>query len=1081
MAATKIKYSPSVNIVRDSNYSFHYIPTPNSNMAFSSVLNDVLTGTKSHILIGAFGTGKSSFLLSLKQTLEGSHIHFKGQQKLLSSLPDYEFISLVGEFSSLENHFAELLSLGKGYNGTGIIKALDKHYKALKKKGRGLAILIDEFGKFLEYAAKNNPESELYFVQLLAEWINDSSNDTILICTLHQDFSAYALQLNKPQRDEWNKVKGRLKAIPFNEPVEQLLFLAAERMAEKFSKKSFDKNFENLFNAIKDAKAFPLRDYFEKDIAKKLYPFDILSSAVLTLSLQQYGQNERSLFSFIESNDHLSINEFDTKDGLYYSIPRVYDYLLNSYYSFLTTKYNPHYNQWSGIRKALEKIDGMFKDALSQKQAADLLKLIGLLNIFATNAARLDPKFYADYARYALGIKNPDDLLKMLEKKRIIRYVNHSLRYILSEGTDLDIELAIDDAGRLVEKVKNVVNHLNQYFEFPFISARAISYEKGTPRFFQFKLTEEPVKLVPEGEVDGFINLVFSDDTKALKKVEDCSAHCEEAVLYGCYRNTSEIRSILYKIQKIKKVIEDNQDDKIALDLLKEELTINIKLLNHYVLDNLYADNGNIVWYFRGRKVKINSRQKFNQELSRICRETYTSTPVYKSELINKTKVSGQIATARNRLFKKLLTELDKHNIGFTDNEFPPEKSIYLTLLRQTGMHKIMDGVGVLDQPDDNTFDELWDAGIHFLESTRNKERNLTEFIQILSSRPFKMKQGFIDYWVPVFLMAKSDDFALYAENAYVPEIEEDILELMNKKPGQFSIKAFDVVGIKLQLFNRYRVFLNQSENQKPTNRLFIQTIKPFLGFYRDLRDYSKKTTRLDKRTVALRNVIANAKDPEKAFFEDFPAALGFRLADLKKNQDQAEAFIKKLQDSIRELRTSYDALVDRVEKYFIQEVIGSSEKFPAYRDELKNRFKPIKGHLLLAHQKPFYNRMQSELDDKKAWLSSIAQACIGKPLDSITDDDELLMYDRLSEMVYELDNLCEISKANINDDKEEVLKLEITSLMKGLNKSLLRIPKEKAKEIEKKQQEIKRILGRDRKTNLAVLSKLLQEILKNE
>jgi hypothetical protein len=1081
MAVTKIKYSPSVNIIRDSNYSFRYIPTPNSNLAFTSLLNDIQTGVNSHILIGAFGSGKSSFLLSFKQTLERSYIHFKGHQKLLNSVPDYEFLSIVGEFSSFENHFAKLFSLGKGYTGADILKHLDKHYKSLKKKGKGLAILIDEFGKYLEYAAKNNPGSELYFVQLLAEWVNDSSNDTMLICTLHQDFSAYALQLDKLQRNEWDKVKGRLKTITFNEPVEQLLFLAAERIDEKFPKKTLDKNFDSLFNTIKEAKVFPLRDYFEKDFAKKLYPFDILSSAVLTLSLQQYGQNERSLFSFIESNDHLSINEFDTKTGLYYSIPRVYDYLLNNYYSFLTTKYNPHFNQWSGIRKMLEKIDGLFKDPVSQRNAADLIKLIGLLNIFAASSARMDPRFYADYARYALGIKNADEILKALDKKRIIRYVNHSLRYILSEGTDLDIELAIDDAGRLVEKVTNVVNHLNLYFEFPFISARAISYEKGTPRFFQFKLTEEPVKLIPEGEVDGFINLVFSDDPKVLKKVEECSAGCKEAVLYGCYRNTSEIRNILYKIQKVKKVIADNQDDKVALSLLNEELTINIKLLNHYVLDNLYADGGNIVWYFNGRKLKINNRQKFNQELSRICRETYTATPVYKSELINKTRVSGQIATARNRLLKKLLTELDKHNIGFTDNEFPPEKSIYLTLLRQTGIHKLNNGVGMLDEPDDVSFDELWEAGINFLESTRNKERNLNEFIQILSARPFKLKQGFIDYWVPVFLLAKRDDFALYAENVYVPEIEEDILELMNKKPGQFSVKAFDVVGIKLQLFNRYRVFLNQSENQKPTNRLFIQTIKPFLVFYRDLPEYSKKTTRLDKRTVALRNVIAGAKDPEKAFFEDFPGALGFRLSDLQKNQAQAEAFIKKLQDSIRELRTSYDALVDRFEKYFISEVIGSSQDFPAYRDELRTRFKEIKAHLLLTHQKPFYNRIQSELDDKKAWLSSIAQACIGKPLDNISDDDELLMYDRLCEMVYELDNLCEISRSDINDEKEEVLKLEITSLMKGLNKSLLRIPKEKAKEIEKKQQEIKRILGRDKKINLAVLGKLLQDILKNE
>ena len=73
---------------------------------------------------------------------------------------------------------------------------------------------------------KHNTESELYFIQLLSEWVNDTSIDALFITTLHQDFSTYGQELSKVKRDEWNKVKGRLRDIPFNEPVEQLLYLA---------------------------------------------------------------------------------------------------------------------------------------------------------------------------------------------------------------------------------------------------------------------------------------------------------------------------------------------------------------------------------------------------------------------------------------------------------------------------------------------------------------------------------------------------------------------------------------------------------------------------------------------------------------------------------------------------------------------------------------------------------------------------------------------------------------------------------------------------------------------------------------
>jgi hypothetical protein len=1081
MATTKIKFSPSINIVRDNNYVLDYVLTRNAEQAFNTILNDTAVGIKSHVLIGAYGTGKSSFLLALKQTLEGTYIHFKGYQKLLNSIPNYEFVSIVGEFASFESYFAKLYQLGKGYSPSDIIKAVDKHYKTNKKKGKGLAILVDEFGKFLEYASKHNPETELYFIQQLAEWANDSNNDTLFITTLHQDFSAYALHLNKLQRQEWDKVKGRIKDVPFNEPVEQLLFLASERISQKFDGISGDKNFDKLFDCIKDAKAFPLKDYFEKGFAKKLYPFDILSASVLTLSLQKYGQNERSLFSFIESNDHLGINEFNIKEAGYYSIPRVYDYLLNGYYSYLTTKYNPHYTQWSAIRRALERIEGMYKDIATQKQAEDLIKIIGLLNIFATASAKLEPRFYHNYAKYALGHKNAEAILEQLEKRKIIRYVNHSFKYILFEGTDLDIEIAIDDAGRLVEKVTNVVNHLNQYFEFPFISAKAVYYEKGTPRFFQFKLTEDPINTAPEGEVDGFINLVFSEDHRAAKKIEECSAECKEAILYGYYKNTSEIKNLLFEIQKVKKVKDGNRDDKVATKELDSILEHYVKLLNHYVLDNLYADNGNIVWYFQGTKLRIGNRQKFNQQLSSISEKIYSSTPVYRNELVNKTKISGQVAVARKRLIDKLFTSLHEENLGFTNTEFPPEKSIYLSLLKKIGLHQINDSLGILDVPTDTSFHDLWNAGTKFLESTKGKERNLHEFINTLLSRPFKLKQGFIDYWVPIFLLAKSDEFALYENGIYIPEINSDVLDLLNKRPSMFSIKAFDVVGVNLELFNRYRVFLNQAENHKPTNKLFIQTIKPFLVFYRDLPEYAKKTNRLKKKTNALRKVIANAKDPEKAFFDDFPTALGYSLLDLQKKPKAAEQFVKQLQESIRELRTIYDTLIDRFENYFVHEVLGSKASFPDYKSEISKRYRGLKTHLLLPYQKAFYSRLQSELDDRKSWLSSVAQPCIGKSLSSISDEEEIVLFEKIKDIIYELDNLTEISKENVNEEVEEVLKLEITSFVQGLNKNMLRIPKGKSQEVEVQIQKIKTNLSKDKKMNIAALTKLLQELLQNE
>ena len=162
-------------------------------------------------------------------------------------------------------------------------------------------------------------------------------------------------------------------------------------------------------------------------------------------------------------------------------------------------------------------------------------------------------------------------------------------------------------------------------------------------------------------------------------------------------------------------------------------------------------------------------------------------------------------------------------------------------------------------------------------------------------------------------------------------------------------------------------------------------------------------------------------------------------------------------------------------------DVSGENMTFPAYKSQLQIRFKNIKKHLLLPKQKVFFQRLLSQLDDRKSWLNSITQACIGKTLDVIDDDEEKLLYEKLKEIIHELDNLCEISKGDVDKEKEEVFKLEITSFIDGLYKKLIRLPKNKTKQMLKIENDIKAKLSEDKQLNIATLTKLLREQLKSE
>lgn len=1067
MTTTKYYFSSSVNIVRDLDKNLEYLPTANAKQVYLQIANNFTTGTHSFNIVGSYGTGKSSFLLALEHHLNEKKNYFNTMNGSFKSIKGFEFFPIVGSYSSLLDTFASLLRMGKSdYTTQDILNKIQANYSKIEKKGKGWLIAIDEFGKFLEYAAIHNPEKELYFIQLLAELANDSTKSILFLTTLHQGFNNYAISLTNTQRNEWDKVKGRLKEITFNEPVEQMLLLASERISSKLIEYKQYSGFDDLFDRIAKSKTFPLNDYFDKEIAKKLLPFDILSASILTLSLQRYGQNERSLFQFIDSNDHFGIEDFENKTNPYYNISCVYDYLMYNFHSSLATKLNPNYGQWATIRNSIERVEGELGDYV--KEGIKIVKTIGLLNLFTHNSGVVDETFLCSYAQISLGIEHPKNAIDKLVKSKIIGFAKYNKRFRLLEGTDLDIEQAIADAE--IENIADIGHYLSKYFDFPYLQAKEYFYITGCPRFFQFLISEIPY-IGKVKDADGIINLIFSEED-VLEDTIKKSSDSAEPVLYCIYHQTKEIRSLLVELERVQFVKRQHPNDKVAQREI-DAMLIHLKSrLNEIVFEQLFTKSNDVIWVFNGRTIDIHSHKLLNQQLSQICHWAYSATPVFKNEMVNKSKLSGAMQPARKNLIKALANDFDKPNFNFPEEKFPPEKTLYLSLLKNTGIHN---GI-VLTEPTDNSFSQLWQAGIRFLEDAKASRLNLTIFIERLQKRPFRLKQGFIDFWLPIFLFIRKDDFALFDENGYVPSIDDETLLLISKQPHLFEIKSFDISGIKLDLFNSYQTFLNIDRFGSISNSSLVEIIKPFLVFYAQLPLYNKKTKRISKKAILLREAIALSKEPEKTFFEDFPKAMGISLEKIASNPELVKEYIDTLQNLVREVRTAYEELINRIENFIISEFIGKEVPFGEYKKTLQQRFKKLKKHMLLPKQQVFYQRLMSELDIRNAWINSICQVVIGKSLEMISDEEEKVLYENLRDTINELDNLCTLATDDVDPEKEDLFKLEITSFIKGLQKQTLRLPKGKLEKLNALEAEIKEKLSNDKTTNIALLLKLLQD-----
>ena len=1067
-------FTTSVNIIRDTDRDFNYIPTPNARQVVSQIVNDFKKGIRSFNVVGTYGTGKSSFLLAFEQSIKGTKRYF--EPNFLAN-PKFDFVKFIGSYSSIVEQFADAFEVQTNKNQQeNILSEIFNRYHSIGKENKVLFILIDEFGKFLEYASKHNPEKELYFVQQLAEFCNNPKHNIVLITTVHQSLESYAYSLSKTQQQEWAKVKGRFREITFNEPVEQLLFLASEYLAENFETKTSKSEIEKCLKLTTETKAFNFNKDFLKEIASKLYPLDILSANILTLSLQRYGQNERSLFSFLESSDHTGLAKFNKQENPFYNLSNVYDYLNFNFYSFLTSKYNPDFSAWSSIRSSIEEVERAFDSNINDYIKA--VKTIGLLNIFSASGSILDLNFFIDYLKTACGVSDAKGVIKNLEAKNIIRYRSHSKRFILFEGTDLDIQTALIEAGNKISEVVDITTLLNRHIQFNPVFAKQYSFSTGTPRYFEFIISDYPIQKTPEGEIDGFVNLVFNSKLKE-SDIQNKSKQQEEAVIYCFFKNSTEIKNLLFEIEKIQKVILENEKDKVAIRELESINSSQVRLLNHYITDSIYSGSKDVKWFFNGTEKKINDKKDFNKLLSQVCSIVYDATPVFKNELVNKHKISSSIHTAKKNYFKALSNNWVKENLGFEDSKFPPEKTIYLSLLKENGISPIRENAtDVISIDRTSTFYKLWSASEDFLESAKSEQLKISELSELLSKRPFKLKQGLIDFWVPTFLFLKRDDFAIFNNEGYIPNLSEENLELIAKYPEKYSIKTFDIEGVKLDIFNSYRTFLNIATEQKFDNNSFIETIKPFIVFYKQLPEYSKNTKRLSPSAIKIRKAIATSKDPEETFFDAFPSALGLTLTALQQDKSKLQSFTTSLQDSVRELRTAYDELVKRFEDFICNEFVGQTSDFEEYKAYLQKRFTKLKKHMLLSNQKTFVQRLDSPLDDRKAWLNSIAQAVTGKTLEAFSDEDEILLYEKFKAMILELDSLTKISKSDIDESKEEVIGVKIDSFFSKIDPKVVRIPKNKSKEIEQLKNELRNKLGKDNTSNIAAVLNLLKELL---
>ena len=462
----------------------------------------------------------------------------------------------------------------------------------------------------------------------------------------------------------------------------------------------------------------------------------------------------------------------------------------------------------------------------------------------------------------------------------------------------------------------------------------------------------------------------------------------------------NRIKNKILKVIKFKKLIEKHESDKNALKLLNEELVFIVDDLRKEVEENIFFENNE--WMYNGNIIEVNSKKSLLKYLTKICHKIYPKTPTYDNELINRNVLSPPINAAKKYLLAKMLEHESLENLGYDDNRNPPDKAIYLSLLRETGLHIKKENINIYSYSapkKGSVFYELWSTCEDFIKSSTSSRRSINDLYEILQTPPFKLKNGFIDFWIPVFLIIKQEDYAMfYYDETFIPFLTTDTIDLLQRKPEDFLIKNYDVSGLNFNVLESYKELVG-IEDEKPTQSTFLSIYSNFLRFIRGLNNYALNTKNVAESTIKFREAIINSKDPETALFETIPTSLGFGNISSEKDIKVLESYTLQVKSAITELRNVYSELLDRVEKNICKTFTSTSVDFLDYKEEIKCMLKSIDSDSLINKQRVFYTRLISSLDDRNSWLKSVADVALGKQIEDIIDEEEKVLATAITEL----------------------------------------------------------------------------------
>jgi hypothetical protein len=342
---------------------------------------------------------------------------------------------------------------------------------------------------------------------------------------------------------------------------------------------------------------------------------------------------------------------------------------------------------------------------------------------------------------------------------------------------------------------------------------------------------------------------------------------------------------------------------------------------------------------------------------------------------------------------------------------YGPEVAMYGSVLAATGIYCQQDGVWGFYPPDEHSgVTTIWQAIEEFFRSASQAQRSLNLLYKQLEQPPYGVKHGVIPILLAALLLYHVDDVGIYKDGTFIPILGPEHFELLVKDPSRFSVKYFEMVGLRSQVFRELETVLKSPNARTQTgvrNASLLAIAKPLFGFIRQLPEYTRSTKCLSAETLQVLQVLHTAQEPDELLFISLPQACGFApmTAEAGENEQAAKAFRKKLVRCLHEIQTAYDTLLTECQKH-LYEAFGVRSQEANLREDLRVRASYLVGQCIEPILKQFVMTAVDEKLSGKNWLESLVRIVTDKHPKGWKDEDLSRFEIALSDLVRRFQNL---------------------------------------------------------------------------